>query len=473
MNNQKLTLFIDAMSLVPERKSGVGYMLEQIVFALQKNSRLTIQLVVTLGKRKYIEKYVNKNNTTIKTIPLPAKLFEALLRLNMIFPIDWYLGRGIYLFPNFKNWPLWNSQSITYIHDLAFKKFPEVVHPKNQRYLNRYINRWAYRTNIVIAVSDFSADEITKYICLPPAMIKVVYNGVDHKVFYKRTKKEIDYVKQKYDIPYDKYFMFVGNIEPRKNLLMLLESYTQLSPEIRETNGLVIVGGDGWLNEGIIKKISVMQNKGLKVMKVNQYVSGDDLPALYSGSSLFLQPALYEGFGITPLEAMACEVPVVLSDIPPHREVVDGAGYYFNALNPDSLVASINEALKDKNAKFKIKLGLKLSDVLTWNKSANLLMSIFEGTITQPDITSPYLRILTKTYAKVDCAIRSALGDKILPAYAPNLDGLNFDNARAKIINDFYDEQQSCFRRYGLTVYLKSKHMVAVSLKRALTRVVK
>src|SRR4030081_2051898 len=132
------SIYIDALALVPAHKSGVGLTLQQTLMSLLKNAAIadgyTIYLVVPLGKAKYLSNYVGPN-VKIKTICLPAPVLEVFLRFKLFPPADWLLGTGTYIFPNYRNWPLWRSRSLTYLYDVGFVRFPEMVQPKNQKYL--------------------------------------------------------------------------------------------------------------------------------------------------------------------------------------------------------------------------------------------------------------------------------------------------------------------------------------------------
>ena len=462
------TIYIDALALVSQKKSGVGLTLEQIVknLQLQKGGRkYTIYLVVPLAKARYLRKYLGSNVKT-KTIYLPARLMEVLLRLGLFPPADWFLGRGIYLFPNYRNWPLWRSKSLTYIYDLGFLLFPETVQPKNQKYLRRYINRWVWRTDKLVTISHQVMGEIEKHLNVPYNMIEVIYCGVDKSLFYRRTASEIATIKKKYNINFENYFLFVGNIEPRKNLIKLLEAYEKLPDRLRKTYGLVIVGSEGWLNQEFYTRLAQAQADSEKVLKVAQYVKNEDLPALYSGAAALVQPAVYEGFGITPLEAMACETPVAVSDVPAIREVVQTAGCYFDPSSSDSIARALvkvakNEALR----RTLIGEGKKRAEELTWAKTARQLISVIETEIAKGPRNKPVIMRLKALHNRADQKIRAALGEKPYDAYRPR--GAKTKQELKQIISqDFAYEQPTLLQIFLLATYLRTKHLLAIPIKK-------
>lgn len=157
MRTHTKRLYIDALALVPDRKSGVGQTLEQTLENLslipEFTTEWTAYLVVPLGKAKYLKKY-EKTNISIKTICLPARILDVLLRFGVLPPLDIFIGKGVYLFPNYRNWPLWRSRSMTYVYDIGFVLFPETIQPKNRSYLATNIKKWISRTDTVITITN-------------------------------------------------------------------------------------------------------------------------------------------------------------------------------------------------------------------------------------------------------------------------------------------------------------------------------
>jgi glycosyltransferase involved in cell wall biosynthesis len=458
------TIYIDALALVPEKKSGIGFTLEQTLHQLAAKP-LDICLVVPLGKAKYLRRYVGPRVRT-KTIYLPARVMEMLLRLRLFPPADWLLGRGIYIFPNYRNWPLWRSRSMTYIYDIGFIKFPDMVQPKNQKYLSRYAARWTSRTDKIITITNQVRDEIEKELDQPYTKIAVVYCGVDPSVFRRAGADRIRAAKEKYRIPFKNYLLFVGNIEPRKNLTQLLDAYERLPAAVQEQYGLVLVGSDGWLNEKFNWRLERMQQKGRNVMKVREYVETEDLPALYSGAALLVHPAVYEGFGITPLEAMACETPVAAADIPAIREVAQEAALYFDPADPDSLKAAIVDSVTDDKAvEARVLEGKKRADELSWKQSAAALYEVIEHELKEGPHRRPVIRRLKAFYVATDKEIRKLLGDKAFSQYKP-AQAASPKELRALLYRDFLEEQPSLAQHVLLKTYLFTKHVLSEVMKR-------
>jgi glycosyltransferase involved in cell wall biosynthesis len=463
MRNLKRNVYIDALALIPDKKSGIGYTIEQTLINLtkQKDSELYNFILLTpLLKASKVNKY-RSFGFKVKTIPLPSRAFSFLLRYNLLPPLDLLIGKGIYIFPNYRNWSLWNSRSITYIYDIGYIKFPETVEPKNQKYLSKKIQKWANRTDKIIAITKEVSYEIEKYLHQPYSKIEIVYCGVDTKYFYKRTEKEVEKVKSYYGIDAGLYILFVGNIEPRKNLETLLDAYKKLDNSLRSKYALVIVGGDGWLNTELHVRLKEMQENGFNIIRPSSYVRTEDLPAIYSGSKLLVHPAVYEGFGITPLEALACQVPVVASDIPALKEVFSDAITYFPTYDSSKLAIIISDVLNDsKNVVEKVNIGLSKANELSWANSAEALLKIIEEEFKFGRKNHPIITRLKLIYKKTDNSIRVLLGESAINNYViPELE--NTKDLRVQILKNFKKEQPTFLQLSLLKAYLYTKHKCA------------
>lgn len=471
MKTLKKSLYIDALALVPEKKSGIGVTLERTLEQLLKMPAISswqVYLVVPLGKAKYLTKYIPLG-AQIRTIYLPARVLTVLSRMKLLPPMDLFLGRGVYLFPNYRNWPVWRSRSLTYIYDVAYLKYPETVQAKNQRYLSRSMPSWVRRTDRVITISNQVKYEIEKYLSLSELQISIVPCGVDTSVFYRRSRREVERVKKQYGIASEKYFLFVGNIEPRKNLERLLEAYERLPKTIQDEYALVIVGGGGWNNETILQRIREMQSGNLKVIKVSSYVTNADLPAIYSGASMLIHPAIYEGFGITPLEAMACGIPLAVSDLPAIREVVgDGTGQYFDPLDTRSIIGAIQTVLAGNSGKSATdtKQEVVLAKNFSWKHSAEKLFDILGYEQGLGVRHHPFLTRCKYAYQVMDRKLLHLLGERSYPPYVPQPAKTKHE-LKMNILDDFYEEQPASVQVILKKAYLGLKHLLATVLKKA------
>jgi glycosyltransferase involved in cell wall biosynthesis len=192
----------------------------------------------------------------------------------------------------------------------------------------------------------------------------VIHNGVG-KPFEPQTQSAIDQVRKKYKL--DKpYFLFVGTNEPRKNAATLIQAWERLNSQ---SHMLFIAGGNG----KIFKSTSI---------KINMdYVPDQDLPALYSGAIAYILPSLYEGFGLTALEAMACNTPVIASDISAMREILNDAALFVNPLDVNGIANAMQSLLDDPALANALRdRGLRQSKMFSWNETARKTRSLLEGT---------------------------------------------------------------------------------------------
>lgn len=348
-----MRIFIEADSIAYEKMSGIGHATLEIIrqLDLTSSTRSPVTILIPFGTRRIVEGYGFKN-IRIRSLPRGQRYLNyALTRTSLPVFMDLLYGKGVYIFPNYKNWPLLRSASITFVHDVVFEKFPDTVQPKNLAYLRANFNRWLGRTNRIVSISRSSANELVEYYPQYADKIDVVYLGVNPKEYSPRDKGEIDQVLKKYNLP-KLYFLYVGNVEPRKNLAKLLDGYIEYCGAVTNSIPLVIVGGGGWKNEEIILRIEDLQAKGYRIYRPEEYVVDEDLPALYTGATSLVHVAIHEGFGLGPVQALYCSTPVIVSDIPVMRELLIGQGITFvNPTDSTQLAHAMQIAAHTKDAK--------------------------------------------------------------------------------------------------------------------------
>ncbi len=376
-------LFVEASAIAQPKISGIGHNAVEIVRALERlpdtHGISDIVLLVPYRGRKHIYKWGFKK-VSIRYFMLPMKLFVILDRLRLMPYLDWFYGKGSYLFPNYLNLPVSAaSRSYTYVHDIGFTTYPQFVSPRNRKYLRRNIPRWLKRTNRVITISEFSKQEIIKNYSAADDKVAVVPCGVDHMLYQKRSSTEVDKALQKYNIQAKDYILYVGNIEPRKNVAGLLEAYAGLGKDVHKAHPLLLIGGSGWLNESIDQLISDLGSKDVPIIRPDIYVEDEYLPAIYSGAAMLVHPAYYEGFGISPLQAMACEVPVIVANRASLPEVVGNSAITINPDDEQQLITAMNQILTDEKLRADmIAKGLLRSRNFTWQRAAKELMRVLQ-----------------------------------------------------------------------------------------------
>jgi len=309
-----------------------------------------------------------------KIFPLPPKFavpFWNLLNL----PLDYFVGKHDLIHTSDWTQPRTFAPSVTTVHDLVFKRYPEtlprfVVKTQETR-LKRAVKRAAH----FLADSESTKKDLVKYYQLPTSRISVVYPGVS--VSYTPQKNtDITRVKNKYHLP-DQYLLTLSTREPRKNLTRLIKAYQSLLESEPSLPPLVIAGRYGWGAEKNTSSHHLLQTG---------FVDDNDLPALYSGATLFLFPSLYEGFGFPVLESMACGTPVVASNVSSLPEIVGKAGVLVDPTKVGSIAEGIKKGLQNRPTL--ARLGLTQSRNFTWAKTAKMTLDVYLEVINRGKATS-------------------------------------------------------------------------------------
>jgi len=209
--------------------------------------------------------------------------------------------------------------TIVTIYDLSFIHYPGVLSPARRAYLSTLTRLTVRRASRVVAISESTAQDVAQEMRIPRERVTVAYPGVNRDQYRPLPQAELDAFRAEHDLAAD-FWLFLGTLEPRKNLPTLLEAYAQLPPGTRPP--LVLGGGLGWDYEPIFDTIA--RHRLEDDVRLPGYIPAADLPLWYNSASVFLYPSIYEGFGIPPLEAMACGTPVIVSDASSLPEVVAG-----------------------------------------------------------------------------------------------------------------------------------------------------
>lgn len=263
-----------------------------------------------------------------------------------------------------------NLKTVATVHDLAFKYFPEYFPESDLRRLNFLLGAVARRADRLIAVSQSTKNDLLKfYPFLKEENIKVIYHGFDAELFDKKfTEEEKEKILSKYQILNTRYLLYVGAIQPRKDLETLVRAFNEVKkvqPELK----LVLAGEKAWLFEETMKEIEKSPWKKDIILPGN--VPFSDLPALYQSAEIFVFPSLYEGFGIPVLEAFASGIPVITAKNSSLPEVGGEAVLYFEEKNGQDLAEKIKRLLDDKSLKeIFIAKGKEQLKKFSWDKCA-------------------------------------------------------------------------------------------------------
>ena len=347
-----MKLFIEVGPILGER-SGIGQYTKRLIEAY--HTHVPNQEIRLFGfkfiTRKLTFPIDNDAKLNYKIIRwLPRGVYSVLFKKRVYLPIDLLMNikkDDVVLYTNFIKWPhAFNKKSVAVLHDVSFITHSQFTSPANKKYMLENVPKTIDSVSHIITISKNSKQDIIKHYGVNKDKISIVYPFVNTHEIKRADNQSIEKTKKKYFIN-KKYLLFIGNIEPRKNLIGTLEAYEKLPAKVKDSHLLVIAGGKGWLNDEIYEKINVL-NQNYKHVVTTGYVPDDEIPSLISGAEIFIFIPHYEGFGIPPLEAMACGVPVISSNNSSLPEAVGKGGYYVSADRPQETTSAVVRILGDK-----------------------------------------------------------------------------------------------------------------------------
>lgn len=328
-------------------KTGIAYYTERLVVQMAQQYP-EVEFVGFyynfLGRRDSSHLPRAKNLRYTRSSIIPSKIVFQLRRWGIEFPIELLaLERADFvLYPNFIAHPsLFKTPSAPVIHDLTYLDLPEYVSAKLRRDLVRFVPRDIRRSSFVVTVSQFTKDRLTQAYNLTPENIVVTPIPPIPAVLHSTEKRKQALLKANITKP---FVLFVGTIEPRKNVPNLIDAFLQLPPALRDQHQLVIAGRIGWNCEREVAAIEAATSQGLPVVHLG-YVSDELKEILYQSAAVFASASHYEGFGMPVLEAMSYGTPCALSDIPVFQEVAEDAALYFDQEKPADIARVLEKLL--------------------------------------------------------------------------------------------------------------------------------
>ena len=260
------------------------------------------------------------------------------------------------------------------VHDLSFLRFPERFRPANRLYLSTLTRLSCRRARRVIAVSQATADEVVRLLDVPVDRVDVVPHGVEHTRFRLLPSALVEAFRREKGLP-ERFVLFVGTLEPRKNLITLVEAFARMQA-VRDKVRLVIAGGKGWYYQEIFKRVEEL-GLGKAVYWVG-FVPGAELPLWYNAATVFVYPSLYEGFGMPLLEAMACGTPVIASATSSLPEVVGDAGLLVTPHDVTGLADNMERLLVDTGWQAELsQRGRARASTFTWDATAQATVASY------------------------------------------------------------------------------------------------
>ncbi len=363
-----------------KNKSGIGIYTYELAKLLQGKDNIELSgNIFNFLNRNDISKDIEGLNMNINLCTLfPYGVYRRVwnkvhINYNKLFNSH----DELYHFFNFIVPPNITGKVITTIHDMTYILYPETMDKKNLKRITNDIDYSVNRSDKIITVSESSKNDIIKYLNVQPSKIEIVYNGVDYERFNKfYATEEKEEVKKKYSLP-EKYILYMGTLEPRKNIESIVEGFYILKQKYRDDIKLVIAGKKGWLFESIFNLVE--QLKLTEDIIFTDYVDEKDKPLIYNMAEIFVFPSLYEGFGIPVLEAMASEVPVITSNVSSLPEVAGDAALLVAPKDKESIAEQMHKILSNENLRKELVHKGKIQcRKFTWQDSADRLYEIYK-----------------------------------------------------------------------------------------------
>lgn len=352
-----------------QNKSGVARYTELLADALAPVSEVHGHYFNFLNRQsdpKFKSTVIQEKNNLI-----PLRLYNKLSSIGLpLLPFDILLPSvDLTIHPNFATWPTGRSKLVaTVVHDLTYLYHPELVEKRNLAHLQRVVPKSLQKADFIITVSQAVKYELIKEFNIPAE--KCIVTTIPPSQEFNDPSLPIHDIHTKYSIPTKKFILFIGNLEPRKNLSTLIRAYRLLSKDIQQEYSLIIGGGTGWNFE---ETEDILREGGeVGIIKRIGYIDQEDLTSFYRLASLFVMPSLYEGFGMPVLEAISSSCPIVCSDIPVLREAGGEIARYAHPHKPEEFAELISSQLdvtlnRDRVAKH--------LDQFSWEKNAQAIIT--------------------------------------------------------------------------------------------------
>lgn len=267
----------------------------------------------------------------------------------------------------------------TIIHDVSFNVYGKYIKFSDLFFLKILIPLSLRRADKIIGVSQFTQEEIKKYYSVDSSKLDWIHNAVSDNFQKGISPEKCNEIRKKYNLP-EKSILYIGTLQPRKNLSTLIEAYAKLPEHIKNEFKLVLAGGKGHNYDTAIDKTTKKYSLEDNIIMPG-FIDEDDKPAIFKLSTVFCNPSFYEGFGIPILEAMTLGIPVLASDIMPHREVADDSVLYFNPNDYNELREKLLSVISHEQIRQELtQKELIRAKNFSWQNTAKKALSLFYNT---------------------------------------------------------------------------------------------
>ena len=347
-----IKITFDGKPVLDKNKSGIGWYSRNLIHQLLKSEEFECHMnyftsgLSSEGKEE-IKKLKAEGMKLHKIENKSSMLTNALLVFG--YPYRKYFGEktDVMQFFNYYVPRSVNGKKVTIIHDMVIYDHPETVRFRTMLYLKLGLRKSVKRADLIITDSYFSKERILKHLKVKEEKIRVIHPCIDYEVFNKKNAHKAEIVQQirkKYSLK-EKYMLYLGTLEPRKNIKRLILAYSHLVEKNAVTPELVIAGGKGWKYQDIYKTI---KEKNLESrVKILGYVEEKDAPVIMGNAMFFVFPSMYEGFGMPPVEALACGTPVMAGNAASLPEALEENAHYVDPFSEKSIYKGLKYMLEN------------------------------------------------------------------------------------------------------------------------------
>ena len=369
-----MAIVVDVSAAV-HRRAGLGRYAESLVRALSAN--IPEGLSLFYNREQGIAPLEGLDHLPSKTVSLGYKPWRMAVWLGQMARIPFNRlvpGATLYHATEHLLMPLRGVRTAMTVHDLIFRRLPEHHKALNRWYLNWTMPLYCRRADHIIAVSEATRRDLVLAYHLPPEKITVIHEAAAPH-FQPQSEEAQSRARRTYGLP-ERYLLYVGTIEPRKNLDRLLAAWAPLY-QSGDCPALVIVGRRGWLSDGFFAALEACPARAGVLL--TGYVPDADLPAIYSAATAFVFPSLYEGFGLPPLEAMACGTPVICSNVSSMPEVVGDAALLIDPDDVPSLQHALRRIIGESDLACELRAaGVSRAAAFSWRRVADETIAVYQ-----------------------------------------------------------------------------------------------
>jgi glycosyltransferase involved in cell wall biosynthesis len=376
-NRVQLKIAISTTSL-KQPLTGLGHYTQNLIWALR--STTNSDLIFFDGAQWSVTASIKPQRVNFNALKILRRLPFAYQANRFLGQLSFWKGLQkdkveIYHELNFLAFKCKFPTIIT-VHDLSWIRFPEVHPPSRVREMNRFFERGIKRASHIITDAEFIRQEFIQQFNYPADRVTAIPLGVNES-FNPFSQEETRATLTKHELKHGNYILAVGTLEPRKNLIVAIDAFLLLPKVLRQKYPLVIAGSKGWLLGELEKKLNPLIQSG--EVRLLGYVPQDELPHIIAGALTLIFPSIYEGFGLPPLEAMACGVPVIASNNSSIPEVVDDTGILLNSNDTQGFSEAMKSLIEDPILRATLsQKALERSKKFTWERCALSTLEVYK-----------------------------------------------------------------------------------------------